>query len=87
MSTTANDTPASAPSLLERIEALPGPFIDEKGVEYMNAFHMISSQYFSGIVCPEESVDPPSWNIFDGPKESPEDKAEREYWDSIPSGW
>ena len=80
MSTTATTT---APTLTERLDALPGPFIDENGKEYMNAFHMLSSQYFSGIVCPAESIDPPSWKEL----ESPRAKADREYWDSVPFGW
>jgi hypothetical protein len=84
MSNTATTT---APTLTEQLDAFEGPFVDANGVEYRNAFHMMSSQYFQGIVCPEESVDPPSWKIYDSPKESPEAKADREYWDSIPFGW
>ncbi len=62
---------------------MSAPFVKD-GVEYMNITHAIFSEFFrSSSPCPLEHIDPPSARDLEDPKE----KADKEYWDSIPEGW
>ena len=43
--------------------------IVKDGVEYMNVAHAIFSEYFRGIPCPPEHIDPPSAHDLEDPTE------------------
>ena len=43
--------------------------IVKDGVEYMNVAHAIFSEYFRGIPCPPEHIDPPSARDLEDPTE------------------